>query len=659
MAKHNKSADQKKAINTIAMPDDIRMLLEKINRARRFASLYGLDHPSSKDIVAELTDSFESFTKGTERITCVFAKGFLIVNESAYTATDDSEELFRVLQSRSVMAVTFIYPIPVRDIHEFILFLITETADILRSNGAASYLRKRGMSHIIVTEAVYTTDGGFDEEADFERVKDNPPNYVDHSISAAIDWLRRQEGEEGSPKLHINEILSEPESAAKLIREAVTKLHVSRKGYTKKELSTEVIHNLKELSEGDQKAWDESTPHIRKAMSKLPKEMVPSILGISNREEPTEDLDKALDFEDIEFKISETLSNSIDRTKNLDQLDIDALRVFFETKRGGLLSEWKKELQPSSIMESCARTYETLMAWEDNPEEHARVAKAQAHLITRAMEIRNFDTAWLVSMNLVREAQRNYGKTWHSANAVAALQSIDLDMLEMLVESALKGGDYHQKEISANLVEVLPNLAIMFIGRLGAYNDEMFGVSLERGVEKAGLAALPGLVHVLRTGKTQARLSSVKALISIGNIQAFTEVADSIRSAEPSFVLSILEMLKESGSIYGKQTCATTLEHPSSEVRVYALRILAEIGDPGIVPPVLDIANGGFRSSGADERVEAIKVVGKFGGDNEIEPLRRLVNKRTLIGGRQYEKIREAAKQALREIGARKGSAAA
>ena len=115
-------------------------------------------------------------------------------------------------------------------------------------------------------------------------------------------------------------------------------------------------------------------------------------------------------------------------------------------------------------------------------------------------------------------------------------------------------------------------------------------------------------------------------------------------------------MLKETGNPYSIQTCAAVLGHPSSEVRIYALRILAEIGDQTILPSVLSItSSSSFRGSKVDEKVEAIRVIGSFGASNELEHIRKLASRRFLFGGKRYERIGTAAKTALADIQKRTG----
>ena len=66
-------------------------------------------------------------------------------------------------------------------------------------------------------------------------------------IAAVIDWLAKQDTEHDTlpPKLPITRILSDPDSAARLIGEAVTKLHASRRDMTQGECVSEAIKDLR------------------------------------------------------------------------------------------------------------------------------------------------------------------------------------------------------------------------------------------------------------------------------------------------------------------------------------------------------------------------------------------------------------------------------
>ena len=253
---------------TYQQPPVLKDLLKSLEAARKCSSLYGVEHRNAAESADAFSAALDEFRQLFERPTCIFTNNEVIVNDRTYAASPESIEVGSRLRVRGVMAITFVGAAPVEEIPGFLTFLNAEPRDIRAEGGPSVYLRSRGVTKIVATEAVYAVEGEAEGDDKPAQAPGHYPSDVDRAIAAAIDWLSKQqeEGDE-SPRLPITQILSDPDMAARLIREAVSKLHASRRGYSDRELSTEVIHDLKGLASSDTEEWDNAAPQIRRALS--------------------------------------------------------------------------------------------------------------------------------------------------------------------------------------------------------------------------------------------------------------------------------------------------------------------------------------------------------------------------------------------------------
>jgi len=644
-------------------PPALRDLVSAINAARRQSSLYGADHPNTLQAAGELSSAIDEFVSSFERATLIFTRKAVIANEHSYIASADSQELFERLRARGVMAITLVGSAGPEQAAAFLAFLNAEPSRIRAHGGASAYLRKLAVTKIVATDAVYTSGEEFENELDDGSTSraDWGTDNVDRAVGAAIDWLSRQadEGEEEPPRLPIADILSRPDQAAKLIREAVTKLHASRKQETSGELASEVVHDLKDLAGSDKEKWDKSTLQIRKAISKLPKGIRPEMRGFSEEDDPDSETAPAsagrtADIREVEAKVAELLAEA----RNLRRKDgfptPEALGSLFGARADGLLSDWRRELQPGSVMESSGKTLETLMNWEGRAVEHERIARALAGLIPRAVEMGDMTSARRISASLITEMKREDPLNWRSMSAKASLASLDRKSLRPVVEDALASGDIPARETASALVETLPQLALEMVDVLGSSGVPAFNESLKRAIVDCGPAAISPLARLLREGTGASREMALEVLIGMKGAAAIREVAQVLSGAAPEFVVGALKLLPAVRIPQVTDLCVAHVAHSSPEVRCAALGALGELADESSVPVIAQVALR--RSLGKDdtaEKIQAVQALAKMDRPEALDCLARMANRRPLLGRSRYEAVRLAAERALSEARSR------
>ncbi|MHB1458016.1 MAG: HEAT repeat domain-containing protein [Armatimonadota bacterium] len=638
-------------------PPELYLMLRSLSFARRLSSLYSTDHPSAVAAMTSLTDIMESYIIGLRdrSLTCVFTRDAVIVNDRSYKATFESCDIHQRLRERGVMAITLIQGVTDRQISHFVDFLNAEPLDVNAAGGPREYLQRLGVSRIVATEAIYTRDDDSEDDSDLFDNSSSVSSVVDNVIGAAISWLSRQDDDDSEevPLLPIIDILSDPDMAAKLIREAVTKLHASRTNASTRELANEVVNDLKDMASSDKDRWDEAAPQIRRAISKLPDDMRPIAPGLTEEKPSSEQASKLLplkivNINDVEEQLTDMAKPKSDSL--LDENDgqpID-LRSLFDIQAEGMLSKWSKELQPVSILRSCGRTYETLMAWQTNASEHGRIARVFATLIPKAVEIEDFDSSLLLAEGLIKESKRDDGMIWRRSNALAALESVDLKILQAIVQKTLSSGDYQNKEIASQIVESIPRLALNLVHLLGVYRSELFDESLKNGLAQEVRGSLPSLSIILRTGNPPARMSALETLVKIGTLAAMKEISDTLDSQDDLIVIKALSLLPAVQKSYSTEMCINALSHKSSEVKCAAISALGVIGGDAILPYITRVISGRFY--GAQEKVIAIEVLGDIGGVEHVPYLQKIVEYHPFIGRNRYEKIRSAAKNSVGRI---------
>lgn len=638
-------------------PEALYLMLRSLSFARRLSSLYSAVHPSTVEAMTSLANIIESYILelNDKSATCVFTKNAVIVNDRSYKATFESIDIYQRLRARGVMAITFIQGITDKQAARFIDFLNVEPADVNINGGPREYLQRLGVTRIVATEAIYTRGDESEDDSDSFDTADSVSGVVDHAIGAVINWLSKQDDDSGAdtPLLPVIDILSDPDMAAKLIREAVTKLHASRTNAGSQELANEVVNDLKDMASSDKDKWDEATPQIRKAISKLPADMRPIAPGLTAEKQDVERKSgqpplKIINICDVETQLEDMTKQKSDSL--LDQNDgqpID-LRSLFSVKAEGMLSNWRNELQPVSILRSCGRTYETLMAWQANASEHGRIARALAMLIPRAMEIEDINSSLLLAEGLIKESRRDDGMIWRKSNALAALESVDTKLLQMIIQKTLLAGTYHHKEIASQLVESIPSLALSMIHLLGVYRGELFDESLKKGLVQDSRNSLPPLASILRTGNLPARMSALETLISIASPFAIKEISSTLSIQDESIIIQALILLPAIKTSSIIDICTNALNHRSTDVKCAAISSLGAIGGDSVLPHIIRITTGRF--SGPQEKIRAMEVLGSIGRIEDIEHLQKIADHRPVIGRKRYEEIKSAAENALSRI---------
>lgn len=646
-------------------PQNLCLLLRSLSFARRLSSLYSADHPSTVAAVASLANIVEGYILGlSERsATCVFTRDAIIVNDRTYRATFESCDMYHRLRARGVMAITLLLGITDKQIARFMDFLNVEPGEVNIGEGPREYLRRLGVTRIVATEAIYTGDEESEDESDHFDDAGSVPGVVDHAIGAVIDWLSRQEDDRGedAPLLPVIDILSDPDMAARLIREAVTKLQAARTDAGSQELASEVVNDLKDMASGDRQRWDEATPQIRKAIAKLPSDIRPIAQGFTAEQRESERTSgrspqRIIDINDLEVQLADALrpkSESLLDQKDAQPIDVNSL---FGAKSEGMLSTWRSEIQPMNILRSCGRTYETLMAGQGNASEHGRIARALARLILRAVEIEDITPSLLLAEDLIKESKRDDGMVWRRSNAIAALESVGMNTLQTIVQRALSAGAYHHKEIASQMVENVPNLALSLIHLLGVYRGELFDESLKRGLAQASRSSPSLLATTLRTGNPPARMSALETLIDIASPSATKEISDTLDTQEEPIVIRALALLPAAQTSYAADTCIGALTHRSSDVRCAAITALGVIGGDSVLPHIIRIVTG--KSHGPRERIRAVDVLGEIGRAEDVEHLQKIVDHRPIFGRKRYEGLKSAASSALTRIHERQAESA-
>lgn len=637
-----------------AQPAALASALTAINAARRQMSLYGAEHPNTAQSSSEVSEILRDFVDVFGRSTLVFTKATALVNEHSYIATSESQEIFERLRSRGVMALTVVAPPPPDQVASLLGFLNAEPSEVRSIGGASAYLRKHAVSLIVATDAVYTSGDGSDEEEGSAQMAVTNPQDMDRALGAAIDWLLKQDDEEEeTPRLPITEILSSPDEAAKLIREAVTKLHASRRQETRGEIASEVVHDLKDLASDEQDKWDNATPQIRKAMSKLPRDMRPEVAGFTEEEdgEKAEGPRRSARVADI-FEVEAQVAEVLDEAMGSDAANalpapgtFDAL---FGASASGLLSSWRRELQPAMVMGSSGRTLDTLMVRETRAVEHERIARALAGLLPRAIEMKDFASARIITGSLVREIKQGDPEDWRAVNARSALQSLDKDVLKQVVEASAASADTDARHSACQLVEALPELALHMVGMLGSSAIGDLNQSLTRGITSCGAAAIGPLGKILTAGTDGARDSALEALIQMATTAAMREIGRALIGADEVFTIRALRRLSGVRHPQVVETSTALLASHSYGVRGAALAALGESALPTSVDAIIRASSRrGLSKEDIEERITALEALGRIDSDEAREFLERTAARHPLLGKKRYEIIRTTAERVL------------
>ncbi len=652
---HSKSAQAEADPQPLALEDFLRAL----SALRRQCSLYGSDHQNTARMVEDLVKIAKIFVECFGSSTIVPTEEAVIVNDRWYQAANNSRDLFERLRSRGAMAFTLVGEPDADQLLEFVLYLNAEPRDVRQAGGSNAYLRKHAVTKVVATDTVYVSE---DETVETIEVINGEP-AIDRAVAAVVGWLMKQDEEDDTPRVRVVEILAKPDAAAKLIREAVTKLHVAGKGKKPSELASQVIHELKDLASANHEEWDNATPQIRKAISKLPPEMRPSLGGFTDILDIAIDdgitpLRPAADAAEVEKAVNEFLEDAVVRKS--DDLDMDRALVekIFGAVPSGLLSNWKVELQPKSTLQVSGRTFAMLLSWETNSAEHGQIARSLAALVPRMLGMSEVGMALEAAASLVDEAGNTSLAPWRGINARSALQTVDPAVMRKLIEHALKFPDQHIQDAARAIVEMLPSIALEVIERLECGSSDEFMDSLRTGIEKAGRAAASVLSRMLTHGSLATKWIAIETLTYLGTDWALQEIASGLMNANPFFLARALDVVSQIRSPLIAKLCTDNLSHKSVAVRCAALRGLGTSSDETAIPILLRTATRrAFRQYHVDEQVAAIQALGKLGGYELIKTLEGIAVSRSLFWRSKYELVRTAATMAADEIRDRYASA--
>lgn len=618
-------------------------LLKTLDVAGKSLALYGSEHSITLEHLAACTSAVAEFLATSRRATCIFGKDNLIVNENAYLPSEISQDLARKLKARGVMAITFTGTPSDNELLEFISFLNAEPRDIRLEGGPSDYLRRRGVSRIVATEAVYVSDDA-DEQAPSPR---DPalPTDVDRAIAYAIDWLSKQESEDEAPRLPIADILSRPDMAAKLIREAVSKLHASRREYTHGELATEVVNDLKDLADSDPETWDNATPQIRKAIAKLPKEMLPAASGFTEDQDDADAAQRATArVAEIEADVAGILAGTVGAGALPAPDRFDSL---FGARADGLLSNWRSELQPDLVIRSSGRTLSTLMTWESNASEYCRIAGALAALIPRAVEMNDIGSALEFAGSLLAECAREDRIEWRVSAAGSALQNVDPAAMIALIETAMRIGGRREEDVCAGLVTVVRGLALRLIPMLEKYDGSPFGAALRRGITESRQAALGPLGEMLRTGSPGCRIAALELLADISGAAAASEIATVVRGADEALAVRALGVLPRVRVPAVVDICVGALNHTSAEVRQAAVETLGALEMDEAFENLMRLARRrSIRGGDVPEKLAVVTALERSGRPEAVQCLEAMARHSPLLGRSRYDAVRKSAQRA-------------
>lgn len=633
-------------------PLALKDLLRSLSAVRRQCSLYGSDHSNTQRMIEDLAKITKTFIECFGPSTLVPTEDAVIVNDHWYQAANTSVDLYQRLRSRGAMAFTLVGEPEAEQLLEFALYLNAEPRDVRQAGGSNAYLRKRGVTKVVATDTVYVSED--DTMETIEIVNGEPA--IDRAVAAVVSWLMKQDDEDDSPRVHIGEILAKPDAAAKLIREAVTKLHAAGKGRKPSDLASQVMHELKDLASASHEEWDNATPQIRKAISKLPSEMRPSLGGFMADVFDIEMDDMSLaprpaDAAEVEEAVNCFLEDTV--VRGSDDLDMDRALVekIFGAVPSGLLSNWKVELQPKSTLQATCRTLAMLLSWETNSAEHGQIAHSLAVLIPRLLGMGESGMAMEAATSLVDEATNATQSPWRGINARSALQTVDPAVMRKLIEHALKSNDSHAHDLACTIVELLPSVALEVVERLECCSGEQFLDSLRAGVAKSGRAAALTLSRMLTHGSPATKWIAIETLSRLDTDWALQEIASGLMNADPVFLARALDVVSGIRSPLIAKLCTDNLAHKSADVRCAALRGLGTSGDESAVPVLLRTATRrAFRKYHVDEQIAAIQALGKLGDYDMIKLLESISVSRSFFWRSKYELVRTAAEKAADEI---------
>lgn len=632
------------------MPKDASNLLRSINRALLSAGLYDKGHPNALGCLQNLVDIVTQQFEQSPKITYMFTKEAIFVNDVPYTNSTDSIHLFHKLRMRGVLSITFNLPITCEQVDGFIAFLLEEPQDIRENGGPEKYLQDHGVTSVTLTEAIYVLEEGDNELSDINPDANSESSDLEN-VDTAVKWLTSRRKSADAPDVSLIDLLANTQSASVLIIQAVERLCQEAFPCSESQITSEIIDDFRELANGDREKWDNATPQIRKSISKLPLHLRPVISGFASVSSADMEGYDVVDVGQMESRISQIFikpDGDLRPEQDLNESDLDPL---FKMKTRGLLSSWEAELEPSSILSACGSTYESLLTWSSSREEHMRIAGAISTMVVRAMESGDVNTAVFLIEILIKETRQEHADAWRNVNARDVLINTDFSTLKKLAESALRNLNYHHKEISAMLVEIIPNLALSMISMLGTYRSEPFDNSLRNGVKIAGDRSLMLLTGLLKNGSISAKESALDVLVDIGSMLALGELASIIEGPDIDLACRALSKIGDKYNSRIINACHAAITGKSPDLQRAAIDAVRRMNEKSSIPLLESIAmHGSLKPELIDIRIEAIKVLGEIGEEAQVTTLERVVRNQPLIGRKQYAAVSDAAKLAIEQI---------
>lgn len=651
---HEPQVQQK--VRKTELPTELQDIIKSFNVTRSQCSLYGPNHPSTKEMAQNVANALTDFLDSFGPATLVFSRDAVLLNDRYSAPTPDSQALFQRLHARAVMAITFTGPPPVGQLIDFLSFLNTDPSEIREHAGPSAYLREMGVTKIAATQAEYASNNENDSHHGDGEIP--AASSLDRAVAGAINWLSRHDDDVGLPRVPISEILADPEMAARLIREAVSKLHASGRTEPSAELATKVIREMRDMSADDPSGWDNAAPRIRKAILKLPKHLRPGIAGFESDSEakPPDPARLTVDSAEFDAKLSRLLPD-LELTGDAQGLPtIENLDGLFNARCKGLLPNWQVELQPDRLAQASGRSFLMLMAWEGNAAEHSRIAHRLAGLVRVEMEMGSLDTAVGLAEGLAEEASRADALPGRCTNAVNALESLGLPILKAILEHAVLSNDRRFHRTAGQMVECVPELAVNAIEMLGCSTSVQFMDSLKIGVCKADKSAAPSLRRLIESKSPMAKEFALDVLIDACGDWASRELEEGLGHAPPELIIAALAKLRSHMSTSAVRLCVRQLRHRCCEVRCSALAALRNAGDEEAFPHVVACAlRPGFLGRRERDQIAAIRALGAFDLPEAVIVLKNLAARRSLLFPSRTRRIREAALAAIRDIGSTSG----
>ncbi|HEY3297197.1 MAG TPA: hypothetical protein VGK34_00965 [Armatimonadota bacterium] len=632
--------------------------LQRLNAARRQAALYGKEHESTVNLARELLSTIESLLNAFGRATFVFTKEGVILNEGTFSCRD-AREFYHLLRSRGAVAMTLVAVPSAEEVCSFLGFLASEPKAIRGAGGARKFLRELDVRNIVMTDALYT---GIEADADSNDMLSAKDIGIDAAIAQAIGWLNRKSEDEGDdiPTLPIIEILSDPYMAAKLIREAVMRMHSSRPAATSNELAVKALDELQHLA-NDPVAWDKALPQIRHAMSKMPRELRPVAAGLASSRKPAAgapgllpDVRSAVDVEAILAKDFAGHSTGDGDFNGVSSEELARLEQFFDMQVEGMPTGWSKELNQDSLLRSAADTLSSLLKWSNGGAEHYKIASSLCVLAVRALENGRDELGLYVMQKLLGDADHQDAWPWRRINIKSALRRIDPELVKKFVEESMRSWDHDRAVVAASLVMLLPDVALSMLKKIDTCNDHDLTKAVMRGSiesESGGASALAGK---MRTGTPFAREYALELLLSMRTASAINEIAEILNDTDSEFAAIIVGSMHKAGE-FGVGICVDALSHKSQHVRLAAISSLGKARDVSALPYMRKLATMSFfRSGRLPEKLAAIRAVGDIGGDAETEFLNALSARTSLLFRGSSRAVRETALESAAKARGRK-----